>query len=354
MSAFIHAVSHARPQNVFTQEACLAALRQHGLYSRLNNKSHRLLNRVMCSSSGIHQRFLALDAIADGFVTDPDTLHRRFEHHAPLLATAAAQRALQKAGRDPSGIDAVLVSTCTGYLCPGLSTYVSEQLGLRPDAILLDLVGQGCAAAIPNLQTAHALIEASQANSVLSVCVEVCSAAFYLDDDPGVIISACLFGDAAGAMLLEKAPPSQGRHVRWIQSYSHLEPDKRELLRFTHRRGMLRNILSAETPQLAASSSELLLKKALKDLSLRKDDISAWVTHAGGKRVIESLQTTLQLKSTDLAVSRNLLRDYGNTSSSFVMLALERHLEDTSLGGHWWMHSFGAGFSSHGLMLHVD
>jgi predicted naringenin-chalcone synthase len=34
---------------------------------------------------------------------------------------------------------------------------------------------------------------------VLSVCVEVSSAAMYLDNDPGVLISACLFGDGAGA-----------------------------------------------------------------------------------------------------------------------------------------------------------
>jgi 3-oxoacyl-[acyl-carrier-protein] synthase III len=39
---------------------------------------------------------------------------------------------------------------------------------------------------------------------VLSVCVEVSSAAMYLDNDPGVIISACLFGDGAGAAVLSR------------------------------------------------------------------------------------------------------------------------------------------------------
>ena len=63
-------------------------------------------------------------------------------------------KALQQAGHQPRDIDAVIISTCTGYLCPGLTSYVAEQLGLRQDALALDLVGQGCGAALPNLRTA--------------------------------------------------------------------------------------------------------------------------------------------------------------------------------------------------------
>src|SRR5258708_2888971 len=105
---------------------------------------------------------------------------------------------------------------CTGYLCPGLTSYVSERLGLRSDALLLDLVGQGCGAALPNLRTAEALLGAGRARRVLSICVEVCSAAYYLDDDPGVLVSACLFGDGAGAAVLSNDPPAAGKkRVRW-------------------------------------------------------------------------------------------------------------------------------------------
>ncbi|MEJ0007606.1 MAG: hypothetical protein WDM77_14880 [Steroidobacteraceae bacterium] len=80
----------------------------------------------------------------------------------------------------------------------GLSGYVIESLGLRHDAQAFDLVGQGCAAALPNLSLGSALIGAQAGKAVLSICVEVSSAAMYLDDDPGVLISACLFGDGAG------------------------------------------------------------------------------------------------------------------------------------------------------------
>jgi 3-oxoacyl-[acyl-carrier-protein] synthase III len=75
----------------------------------------------------------------------------------------------------------------------------------------LDLVGQGCGAAIPNLRAAGALLRSDDCTKVLSICVEVCSAAFYLDNDPGVLISACLFGDGDGAAVLAAEPAPVGR-----------------------------------------------------------------------------------------------------------------------------------------------
>src|SRR5207248_1738973 len=141
--------------------------------------------------------------------------------------------------------------TCTGYLCPGLTSYVSERLGLRMDVFALDLVGQGCGAALPNLRTADALLAAGRANRVLSVCVEVCSAAFFLDDDPGVLISACLFGDGAGAAVLSNEPNREQRRVEWKFGSSNLVPGKRDTLRFGHQNGMLRNILLPQVPKIA-------------------------------------------------------------------------------------------------------
>ena len=181
----------------------------------------------------------------------PDALQARFAKNAPALATEAAQRALERCRiARPDEIDAILISTCTGYLCPGLTSYVSEQLGLRPDIFALDLVGQGCGAALPNLRAAESILTAGRAKKVLSVCVEICSAAFFLDDDPGVLISACLFADGAGAAVLSnEPPPKKRRRVEWKFAASQLVTAERDTLRFSHKNGMLRNIL------LAASSA---------------------------------------------------------------------------------------------------
>jgi predicted naringenin-chalcone synthase len=87
---------------------------------------------------------------------------------------------------------------------------VAEQLGFRTDAFLQDLVGLGCGAAIPSLRAAEAILAAQPSVVVACVAVEVCSAAFYLDDDPGVLVSACLFGDGAAATIWSSTPGPRG------------------------------------------------------------------------------------------------------------------------------------------------
>src|SRR6185369_13928930 len=152
-------------------------------------------------NNGIETRSLALNSLEEALEISPDVLQERFERHAPSVAALAAQRALADAGRLASDIDGLVISTCTGYLCPGLTSYVAERLGLRADILAFDLVGQGCAAALPNWRLAEALLSAGKCEHMLSICVEVSIAAMYLDNDPGVLISACLFGDGAGAAV---------------------------------------------------------------------------------------------------------------------------------------------------------
>jgi alkylresorcinol/alkylpyrone synthase len=186
-------------------------------------------------------------------------------------------------------MDAILISTCTGYLCPGLTSYVSESLGLRSDVLALDLVGQGCGAALPNLRAAEALLISKRAANVLSICVEICSAAFYLDDDPGVLISACLFGDGAGAAVLSDVPVAGKRTVQWRASLSTLSPPDRDYLRLEQKNGMLRNILAPQVPSLAAKHAKTVLTESLARNGLARDKIKAWILHAGGQEVLAAL-----------------------------------------------------------------
>src|SRR5262249_10972425 len=162
----------------------------------------------------------------------------------------------------------------------------SEKLGLRHNSLNLDLVGQGCGAALPNLRTAEALLKAGKAQHVLSVCVEICSAAFYLDNDPGVLISACLFGDGAGATVLSAWPAAHARSVKWHAASSVLSPPERDELRFEQREGMLRNILSPQVPAIAGKHAEVLLKEMLERNSLKRADVTGWILHGGGREVL--------------------------------------------------------------------
>ncbi|MBU6409745.1 MAG: stilbene synthase [Verrucomicrobia bacterium] len=356
---FIAGLGTAVPPRRYTQRECWNAVQASAEFSRLQPRSRAILKKVLCGDNGIATRHLALEPLAEVFDATPDALHARFTRHAPALAAEAARRALDDAGCGPAEMDAVIISTCTGYLCPGLTSYVSEQLGLRPDVFALDLVGQGCGAALPNLRTAEALLAAGRAEKALSVCVEVCSAAFFLDDDPGVLISACLFVDGAGAAVLANAPHAPNakhkkrRGVEWKWGSTALAPRQRDTLRFSHKNGMLRNILSPAVPEVAGDEAEKLFSHALASAGARHGDVSGWILHTGGRDVMLALRKKLRLGEADVRHSAAVLREFGNVSSPTVFFVLERALHDAVPDGLWWMSSFGAGFSCHGAWLQV-
>ncbi len=351
---YINGIGTAFPSRQFTQKEGWEALQNAPQFSLLDERARALMQKVLTADNGISTRHLALSNLKEAFQITPDILQARFEKHAPLLATQAAEKALSHAHISPREVDALQISTCTGYMCPGLTSYVAERLGLRSDVICLDLVGQGCGAALPNFRNAEALLQSGQAANVLSICVEVCSAAMYLDNDPGVLISACLFGDGAGAVLLSTKPAPHARRVEWKAAKTQLNPKDRDFLRFEHKGGMLRNILSREVPVLAARNVKSLLDQMLAEAGLKQGDIAAWLLHAGGREVLAALQKKLVLDADALNASAEVLSQYGNISSPCVIFVLDKTLANNAPGGWWWMSSFGAGFSCHGALLKVD
>ncbi|SCC91202.1 Chalcone and stilbene synthases domain protein [Thiomonas sp. X19] len=350
---YFRGIGTATPPARYTKAECLDAFQQSDWFARLDVRSHFIASTVLQRDNGMEARQLAVDTLGDVFTIDPNTLAQRFLDNAPVLAAQAAQRALAKAGLELGDIGAVIVSTCTGYLCPGLSGYVVERLGLRADVQAFDLVGQGCAAALPNMQLGRALLASGAAEHVLSVCVEICSAAMFLDNDPGVLISACLFGDGAGAVVLSSAPNAAGPRIAWKDSMSLIDPTERKALMFESSDGMLRNILTRAVPSLAAAHARRVLDAVLARAGLGMGDIGTWIMHAGGRDVLLALERQFGLPAGNLRYSSTMLRQYGNLSSAFVYFVLEAALADAAPPGWWWLSSFGAGFSCHGALLEV-
>ena len=350
---YFRGIGTALPSSRYTKAQCLEAFQNSDWFDRLDARSHLLASNVLQRDNGIESRRLAVSGLDEVFRIDPNTLAQRFRTHAPALAIQAGERALVNAGLEPDQIGAVVVSTCTGYLCPGLSGYVVQGLGLRADVKAFDLVGQGCAAALPNFQLSRALISSHSCEHVLSICVEVSSAAMYLDNDAGVLISACLFGDGAGAAVLSGQAKPEARRVQWTDSASLIEPYQRDALMFEHRDGMLRNVLSRSVPTLAAHYAHRVLDTVLGRAGLDTEDISAWILHAGGRDVLRSLERRFELQTRDFRYSAAMLREYGNLSSAFVYFVLQAALVDDAPDGWWWLSSFGAGFCCHGALLKV-
>lgn len=342
---FLHALATAVPPAAYTQAQCWEIARNSPVRERLKKRSMLILQTVLKSEHGIAKRHFAMPRIEGVFDLSPDELNIAFRAEAPRLAGRALGAALERANLRPQDLDALLICTCTGYLCPGLTSYVGEQLGLRPNAFLQDLVGLGCGAAIPMLRAASHLTAAQPGAVVACVAVEMCSAAFYLDDDPGVIISACLFSDGAAATIWRGTPGPQGLRAFGFDTL-HVPAD-RDKLRFEQRNGKLRNLLHRTVPELAADAVGRLWAQR------GERPVARVVAHTGGRDVLEALGPVVAPHH--LEASARVLRDCGNMSSPSVLFALEETLRDGPPGaaGDFWLVSFGAGFSAHSCRVGV-
>lgn len=333
---FLRSIASAVPEYPFTQDECWRSMQDGGLTSTLKPRSAALVEKILTGgNSGIATRNFAVPDIVPLFGRGPQQLSEDYEREAPALAANALRKAIAKAGIAPMDIDALFLCTCTGYLCPGVTSHVAEMLGLREDVYLADLVGLGCGAAIPTLRAAHGHLAANPHATVAVVAVEICSAAFYADDDPGVLISLCLFGDGASASIWSgKGAPGDWRASDFTTLHV---PEQREKIRFVNSGGHLKNQLHKSVPGLAADAVSKLY-------ALRTGEPDQVLAHSGGRDVIEALENVLPFS---LVETRGVLERHGNMSSPSVMFALESRLASSTNDRHLWLTAFGAGFAAH-------
>ncbi len=337
----LHALATAVPPYAFTQAQCWELIKDSPARQGLNRRSMLMLQAILRGDSGVQRRHFACAEPAGLFELDADGLNAAYREAAPTLANEALQRALRQTGERAAEIDALLICSCTGYLCPGVTSYVAEQAGVRSDSYLLDVMGHGCGAAVPMLRAAEGYLAANPGALVATVAVEICSAAFYLDDDPGVIVSACIFADGAAAALWRSTPGGLGLTCQGFTTLHR--PESRDQLRFEQRGGKLRNLLDPSVPQLAA--------EAVQTLHAHEASSSRAIVHPGGREVIAAVEGVLG----PLPSSRSVLAGYGNMSSPSVFFVLEDALrrQPPEEGEDLWLCSFGAGFSAHACRLSV-
>ena len=339
---YLRGLATASPERSFSQKECLALLQSSpSTLERLDRRSRLMLSTILRGDSGVEERQFAVDA-EKIFQLEADGLNAEFRRTAPQLGVQALARALEQGSLAPRNLDALVVTTCTGYLCPGLSSYIAEIIGLKPNTWLQDIVGLGCGAAIPAWRAASSILAAEPEATVACLSVEVCSAAFYLDNDPGVIVSACLFGDGAAATIWGgRTGAAQLR----CHSFDTLhQPEHRDRIRFEQREGKLRNLLHFSVPELASRAVALLYENARRSCPR---PVSRVLSHAGGRDVIAAIRK--EMPEFSLEETTAILKRHGNMSSPSVVFALEEALRSgpPENDSDWWLVSFGAGFSAH-------
>lgn len=342
----IAALALAAPEFRVTQKE--AADHLLGRFSdELGRRGRFLLKRVLEHPS-IAQRHFAFNEPRDLFEENPDARISRFTEKALELSCRALKEAMEKCGVEAGDLKGLVLNTCTGYVCPGLSTYIIERLGLARNIKAFDLVGAGCAGALPNIETAGMIVNGNPGGTVACVSVEICSATFEMGDDPSLILSNALFSDGAAAAIIWDRPAG----LEVLSSSMRFAPEFREAIRYVHREGRLANQLSMELPDLIGGPVKESVLEALAGASLEIDDIDHWAIHAGGEKIIDAIRDALGLPEEKTSPARKVLKEHGNMSSPTVWFVLDEIIKTgVKTGQHCAMVSFGAGLSAHCAVL---
>jgi polyketide synthase Type III len=277
--------------------------------------------RQLFMNSDIEYRHLYLNGMDVTVLETSDELHERFRRGATEIGLQAIETCLTRGNIDVSDIDFVVVATCTGYLCPGLSPILIKELGIRNDAQRADLVGMGCAGAMPALQRAYDFVAAHPEKKALLLTVEICSACYYFDDSLETMVGNAICADGAAAAVIGMASRRVVPRISGFRTW--LEPSLLESVGFVQREGKLRIVLSKDIRDLAGGMARGVVETLLEEHGVRKDEIAHWIIHSGGRKVIDAIQRELTLTDEQVSRSRHVLRHYGNMSSPTVLFVLE-------------------------------
>jgi alkylresorcinol/alkylpyrone synthase len=305
------------------------------------------LRRAVAIARGtqIEARAIALPPEDIGRLGSIEERNGVYRDLAPQIGLEAASTALD-ACVSRQGVSFLATSSCTGYMVPGLDVHLAASLGLAPSASRLPITEAGCAGGIVAIARVADYLRTHPGAAGLAIAVELCSLAFHSHSDIGNLTSALLFGDGAGAALLQSnGALSHGLEV--IDTLSYLVPDSQDALGFDLTDRGFYPILTRELSDLLPGPTVLAVSELMARNGLTAaEDVSYWLIHPGGPRVLTGIQHAFGLDEHDLRWSWQSLREYGNTSSAAIFDVMRRFTEEPDAPYGWGLViAFGPGVS---------
>jgi alkylresorcinol/alkylpyrone synthase len=267
---------------------------------------------------------------------------------ASALFVKAAQRALDRAGILARDVDVIVTVSSTGIATPSLEARAAAKLGFKASAARVPVFGLGCAGGVSGLSIGARLARAAPGEIVLVVVVELCTLAFRSDRSAKAdVISSALFGDGAAAAVLRAERGDAALQIG--VAAEHTWPNTLDIMGWTVDPAGFGVVLSRALPhfieqRLAAPARRFV--KAAKLIAPR------FICHPGGAKVLDALETALELQKGTLRDEREVLRGHGNMSAPSVLFVLERALK-RGLRGSAVLSALGPGFTASFLALEV-
>jgi predicted naringenin-chalcone synthase len=296
--------------------------------ARLCDTRERAIFERMAARSGIEHRWSVLPSAREGgSPLDPGGFYhghrlpptgKRMEFYsaaAPDLAMAAIEDLTRRA--DLGRMTHLVVASCTGFVAPGIDQIIAERLGLG-GSIERTLVGfMGCYAAVAALRVAHHIARSEPRSRVLVVTVELSSLHLGPRRDLEGLLAELQFGDGAAAAIVTCDPSGLALNRFFCATL----PSSEELIRWTIGDQGFEMTLSGAVPHRI---EEGLRQSELQEVMLagRLPQKLLWAVHAGGRSILDAVETGLELHPDQLLPSRHVLARYGNMSSATLMFVL--------------------------------
>ena len=317
--AAVHGVvgPHGYPQAVIT-DAFAAVVSPTGEHRQVIERIH--------AATGITHRNLALPleayAALDGFGDANDA----FIRVGVDLGAQAVVGALAAAGLAPSDVDLIMATTVTGIAAPSIDALLVPRLGLRPDVKRVPVFGLGCVAGAAGIARLHDYLVGHPDDVAVLLSVELCSLTVQRDDVsmPNIVASG-LFGDGAAAVVMVGTRRAETMGLSGpvvVSSRSRMYPDTERVMGWDIGGSGFRIVLSAGVSDVITEHLGDDVSAFLTDHDLKTRDIATWVCHPGGPRVLEAMESALDLHEGELDVTWRSLAGVGNLSSASVLHVL--------------------------------
>jgi predicted naringenin-chalcone synthase len=275
-------------------------------------------------------------------------MQSRMEVYMPNALQLGAQ-AFKELNIDSKEVTHLITVSCTGMAAPGLDVLLMQQVGLNPNVVRTSVNFMGCYAAVHALKLANAFCALDKNAKVAIVLVELCTLHFQHTFSIENVATSMLFGDGCAAILVSNQASEASVKIKGF--YSEIKPSTLQDMTWGLSDTGFLMTLSAYVPDILGANIMPLLNNALNKFNIKKESITNWAIHPGGKKIITEIVKALSISEVDVVISRNVLKEFGNLSSATLPLVIDRHMSMMNKGDIGFGCAFGPGLTMETILF---
>ncbi|GGG69825.1 type III polyketide synthase [Edaphobacter dinghuensis] len=349
----ISSVGTAYPSYRYSQATITEALRNRW-QDRLEEP--RLLNRLH-ANCGVDFRNLVFPLEVYENLSGFGPTNDAWIKAAVELGQQAITKALDRVGLTPADISAIFFASVTGIASPTIDARLINLMPFPTSVKRTPIFGLGCVAGAAGISRASDYVRAFPDQYALLLSVELCSLTWQ-DNDQSIanLISTGLFGDGSAAVVIsgsETPLAKEGCGPRVLDTRSTFYRNTEYIMGWDIGDLGFKIVLSPDVPKVVNEHLRGNVESFLADNNLTLDDISSYIFHSGGPKVLEAMETSLNLPPNALEPSWRSLREVGNLSAASVLAVMEDYLLNTpgAPGTYSILAAMGPAFCSELVLL---